>query len=610
MAYQSLYRKYRPQRFAELVGQEHVTSALRNAVREERIGHAYLFSGPRGTGKTTTARILAKALNCTNLGDDGEPCGVCDNCVAIGEGRFLDIRELDAASNRGIDNIRDVIDSTALGLAPGSRAKLYVLDEVHMLTEPASNALLKTLEEAPPHVVFVLATTNPEKVLPTIRSRTQHYEFTLMSTEVLTALLADICAQEGIDAEPEALAVIATAGAGSARDSLSLLDQAIAHGTGGVRAESVQELFGRAPFALRLSVLEAIAEENAPGALLALGELLQVGHDPRRVAEDLLASARDAFLLTAGAGRVRVDLPDDEQARLRETGQALGNAALVRTIETVGQAVTDMRGTDAADPRLVLEVALVRLSRRDAGPPLQTVVERIERLERALAGGAPPTAPGAPPAAATPSRPATASADAAPPEPRASLAELRSERGASPAPPPVPPPPAPAADAVPEAPSAATTATEPLDVDDVIVAWSAILPNLPVATRSAVQAAQPLRVDDGVLVFGIPPAMLEAAKPRFKKEADTIRAALAERLGRNLKFTLEPAEQFSLGGAPRAAEAPGAEPPPPSESEPEPEEPDIDLSETVDVAPDADPAGVGLLREQLGATVVEEVPRE
>jgi hypothetical protein len=184
---------------------------------------------------------------------------------------------------------------------------------------------------------------------------------------------------------------------------------------------------------------------------------------------------------------------------------------------------------------------------------------------------------------------------------------MRSERGAAPPPPTPAPPSPPEAEAAP-APGAATS-SEPLDVDDVIVAWSAILPGLPVATRSAVQAAQPLRVDDGVLVFGIPPSMIEAAKPRFKKEADTIRAALADRLGRNLKFTLEPAEQFSLGGAPRSAESPAADEPPP-EIAPEPEEPDIDLSETVDVAPDADPAGVGLLREQLGATVVEEVPRD
>ncbi len=232
MAYQSLYRKHRPQTFGGLVGQEHVTAALRNAVREGRVGHAYLFSGPRGTGKTTTARILAKALNCLNLGADGEPCGVCENCVAIVEGRFLDLFELDAASNNSVDNIRDLTDSVHLGLGATSKRKVYLVDEVHMLSAAASNALLKTLEEPPEHVVFVLATTNPEKVLPTIRSRTQHLEFTLFSAHELEQLLADVLGQEGVDADPDALAVIARAAAGSARDALSLLDQALAHGTG------------------------------------------------------------------------------------------------------------------------------------------------------------------------------------------------------------------------------------------------------------------------------------------------------------------------------------------------------------------------------------------
>src|SRR5437879_10560893 len=179
--YQSLYRKYRPQRFSERYGQQHVVNALRTAVRDGRVGHAYLFSGPRGTGKTTTARLLAKALNCQNLGDDGEPCGVCENCVAIADGRFIDLFELDAASNNSVDNIRDLTDSVHLGLGATSKRKVYLVDEVHMLSAAASNALLKTLEEPPEHVVFVLATTNPEKVLPTIRSRTQHTESTLVS---------------------------------------------------------------------------------------------------------------------------------------------------------------------------------------------------------------------------------------------------------------------------------------------------------------------------------------------------------------------------------------------------------------------------------------------
>ncbi|HEX2738605.1 MAG TPA: DNA polymerase III subunit gamma/tau, partial [Acidimicrobiia bacterium] len=380
--YQSLYRKHRPQTFGELVGQEHVTAALRNAVKDGRVGHAYLFSGPRGTGKTTTARILAKGLNCLALGADGEPCGTCENCVGVAAGRFLDLFELDAASNNSVDNIRDLTDSVHLGVGPTTTKKVYLIDEVHMLSAAASNALLKTLEEPPGHVVFVLATTNPEKVLPTIRSRTQHLEFTLLTPLQLTGHLADVLAREGVEADPEALPLIARAAAGSARDALSLLDQVLAHGADRIDTATVAGLFGRTPFGLRAAVLEAIAAEDPAGALAGVSVLFDAGHDARRVAEDLLRATRDAFLVTAGAGRVRIDAPDDELARLDELGRALGNPLLVRAIETLGQAVVDMRGTDAADPQLVLEVALVRLARRDAGPPLQALADRVERLER------------------------------------------------------------------------------------------------------------------------------------------------------------------------------------------------------------------------------------
>ncbi|MBM3658195.1 MAG: DNA polymerase III subunit gamma/tau, partial [Actinobacteria bacterium] len=396
MAYQSLYRKYRPQRFAELVGQEHVTTALRNAVRDGRVGHAYLFSGPRGTGKTTSARILAKALNCLDLGDDGEPCGVCDHCAAVAQGTFIDLFELDAASNRGVGDTRELLERIAFRSATGGK-KVYILDEVHMLTDAASNALLKSLEEPPDHVVFVLATTNPESVLPTIRSRTQHFEFSLLSTEQLTAHLADICAQEGVDADAAALEIVARAGNGSARDALSLLDQALAHATGRLEAAEVAALFGGSPFDLRARILQAIADGDAATVLVELGALLDAGHEPRRVADDLLRATRDAFLLHAGGGRVSVDGSEEELAGLRALGESLGNGALVRVIETLGQAVVDMRGIDAADPRLVLEVALVRLARRDAGPPMVLLAERVERLERALEGGVPAGASASPP---------------------------------------------------------------------------------------------------------------------------------------------------------------------------------------------------------------------
>ncbi len=588
--YQSLYRKHRPQTFGAVAGQGHVTAALRNAVKDGRVGHAYLFSGPRGTGKTTTARVLAKALNCLDRRPDGEPCGVCENCVAIAEGRFLDLFELDAASNNSVDNIRDLAESVNLGLGPTATRKVYLVDEVHMLSAAASNALLKTLEEPPDHVVFVLATTNPEKVLPTIRSRAQHFEFTLFGADELQSLLEDITKEEGVDTDPQALAVLARAAGGSARDALSLLDQALAHGADRLDADAVTELFGRTPFDGRGRVLEAVAAEDAPRVLVSLRELLERGHEPRRVAEDLLRAARDAFLITAGAGQVPLDLPQDEQDRLAELGRALGNATLVRVLETLGQAVVDMRGTDAADPRLVLEIALVRLTRRDAGPPLQTVIERIERLERAVAtlgeGGV---------ADARPAPPSPASA--APPG--KTIGAIRREAPAEPPPPAEAPPPP----AVSERDKEAKDAS-PLDLDDVIVAWAAILPELPVATRSAVQEAQPLSVEDDVITFGVPPRLFEAARPRFHREREAIRGALSDRLGRSARFNIVPHEGFAAGNAPVVA----AEPEPVDDAA---DEPAIDPQELVDAgAEDRPDESMRILTDSLGATVVEERPRE
>jgi DNA polymerase-3 subunit gamma/tau len=581
VAYQALYRKYRPQRFGELVGQDHVTVALRNAVRDGRVGHAYLFSGPRGTGKTTTARILAKALNCTNVRDDGEPCGECEHCVSIAAGTFLDLFEIDAASKRKVDDARELREQLSHKGFGGQRT-VYILDEVHMLTKESANTLLKSIEEPPEHVVFVLATTNPEEVLPTIRSRTQHYQFTLLTPEELTAHLADILGRENVDFDPEALDVLAAAAGGSARDALSLLDQALARSDGRLDAATVTSVFGSTPFALRTQVLQTIADEDTAGALVALSALLEAGHEPRRVAEDLLAAARDTFLLAAGGDRVTVSAPAADQAQLRQLAERLGNAALVRIVETLGQAIVDMRGVDAADPRLVLEVALVRLSRRDAGPPLQTVVERIERLERALAGGA-----SSPP----------------PPAPRAPGRTIGAVRASGESPPPTvrPEPPPPIVDPSPSI----GAGGGPLELDDVIVAWSELLPGFSPATRAAVQAAHPAQVDDDVVTFGVDPALLEAARPRFKKEADTIRAALAARLGRSVKFNLVASEEFSaVGDASRRPPVERAQTEaPPAEAEPEPE----DLADASDAPPRRPEER---LTEALGATVVEEVPRD
>ncbi|HVJ96435.1 MAG TPA: DNA polymerase III subunit gamma/tau [Acidimicrobiia bacterium] len=589
MASHSLYRKYRPQRFSELVGQEHVTTALRNAVTDDKIGHAYLFSGPRGTGKTTTARLLARALNCLDLGTDGEPCGKCENCDAVASGTFYDLVELDAASNNGVDAMRELISNVHLGIGASSRRKVYVLDEVHMLSAASSNTLLKTLEEPPAHVVFVLATTDPQKVLPTIRSRTQHFEFTLMSQPDLVALLTNILQQEGVEADPDALELVAIRAAGSARDALSILDQALAVGGGRIDAEQVQSAFGGAPFALRLAVLQAAAHEDVAGALVALHELLGAGHDVRRATDDLLGTLRDAFMQANAAGRVPYDGPAPDAEQLAALAQEMGNPAIVRAIEIFGQAIIDIRGQTVPDPRLVLEVAVVRITRREARTREETLLDRVERLEQKLANGVPAAA--AAPTPAAPARPA-------PKEGGPLLARRERAPKAAPAEEAAPTPaPETEAPAPPPAPPAAE-----FMLDDVIAAWPGVLGELSTPVRAAVQEAQPLVIEDGAIVFGLPKAHEKRIKDKFRQEAPAIKAAFAQRLGSEPMFKLK-IHDFDAQDAFRNEPEP---PPPPAE--PEFEEDDVEgatPAKNVDAPPDS----AARLADAFGAEIVEERPR-
>ena len=376
MAYVALYRRYRSQRFDELKGQEHVVTALKSAVRESRVGHAYLFSGPRGTGKTTTARLLAKVLNCTNVVDD-EPCNECESCTAITAGSSFDLVELDAASNNKVDDIRELIERARLA-SPGE-TKVYILDEVHMLTTGASNALLKTLEDPPEHVKFVLATTDPQKVLPTIKSRTQHFEFRLLSQPELAEHVRWVADDAGLDIDDEAVNYVVRQARGSARDALSVLDTVAASGLT-ADTSAIDRL------------LTAIAGRTPDEVLGAIDAAVSAGREPRIIAEDLVGRLRGGFLAAFSAPAAGENT-DPEAA---EVAAALGPGGITRALEGLSDALIDMR--QVSEPRVVLEVALIRLARPDLDTSPAALVERIGRLEAALQGGAAlPAAPAAAP---------------------------------------------------------------------------------------------------------------------------------------------------------------------------------------------------------------------
>jgi DNA polymerase-3 subunit gamma/tau len=366
----ALYRRFRPGRFEELRGQDHVVRALRNAIREGRVSHAYLFSGPRGTGKTSSARILAKALNCL-APEDGEPCGQCASCTEITRGSSLDVHELDAASNNGVDAMRDLIAHAALG-TPG-RWKVYIIDEVHMLSTAAANSLLKTLEEPPGHVVFILATTDPQKVPPTIRSRTQHLEFRLLSADTLQELLESVRQQVGLDIDDLSLQASVRKGRGSARDALSALDQVMASGM----ASSVRpELH---------TVVSTISEGDGPAVLVSVNALLADGWTPQQLATELVDDLRQAFLAALAPDLCTVT--GSQRSEFAALAKSMGLARVVRTIENLGTAMVDMR--EAPDPQVVLEIAVLQSARPDLDEGVASLAERIEVLERAILASGP-----------------------------------------------------------------------------------------------------------------------------------------------------------------------------------------------------------------------------
>ncbi|MEU4744776.1 DNA polymerase III subunit gamma and tau, partial [Actinosynnema sp. NPDC023658] len=414
----ALYRKYRPATFGEVVGQEHVTEPLRTALAAGRVNHAYLFSGPRGCGKTSSARIMARSLNCVK-GPTPDPCGECNSCVGLapnGPGS-VDVVELDAASHGGVDDARELRDKAFYAPAE-SRYRVFIIDEAHMVTTQGFNALLKIVEEPPEHLIFIFATTEPDKVLPTIRSRTHHYPFRLIPPSSMRALLERNCAAEGVAVDPSVFPLVIRAGGGSARDTQSVMDQLLSGaGPEGVRYDRAISLLGVTDVALIDDVVDGLAEGDGSRVFGTIDRLVDAGHDPRRFASDLLDRLRDLVLLHAvpdAAQRGLVSAPDDELAKMVAQRDATRPATITRWAEVLHQGLTEMRGSTA--PRLLLELVTARMLLPSVGDVESGLLQRVEQLERhgPPAGGAGPAGSAPEPKFQRPSQRA-ADPDPAPP---------------------------------------------------------------------------------------------------------------------------------------------------------------------------------------------------
>jgi len=578
----ALYRRYRPETFGEMIGQSQVTDPLMTALRGDRVGHAYLFSGPRGCGKTTSARILARCLNCAE-GPTDVPCGVCPSCVELSRagGGSLDVVEIDAASHNGVDDARDLRERATF--APSrDRFKIFILDEAHMVTPQGFNALLKLVEEPPEHVKFIFATTEPEKVLGTIRSRTHHYPFRLVPPAAMLEYVAKLCAEEGVIVEQGVLPLVVRAGGGSPRDTLSLLDQLIAGSDAPAGSETVTvgyaravSLLGYTHAALLDEIVDALAEGDAASAFPAIDRVVQTGQDPRRFVDDLLERLRDLIVIAAvgaGASAVLRGIAEDDLERMRAQADAFGSARLSRTADVVSAALDDMSG--ATSPRLHLELMVARvLAGATDAASAAPAAERAPVPARAAAAVAPapaapvvsapapapatpaPATPAAAPSAAAPaaSAPATESASAGQ---NVSASDVAAPEAASsePAPSePAPSLPAPSEPAVPQG---------PVTFERVRAVWPAVLTRLEGISRTSwllATAVQPLAyvTETEVLTLGFT-SQHDVAK--FKGTtpgsgpSDHLRSAIEHELGVRVKYLPAP---MPAGGAPRQPAASG-----------------------------------------------------
>ena len=532
----ALYRRYRPESFGEMIGQSQVTDPLMTALRSDRVGHAYLFSGPRGCGKTTSARILARCLNCAQ-GPTDTPCGTCDSCVELGRGGggSLDVVEIDAASHNGVDDARDLRERAIFAPAR-DRFKIFILDEAHMVTPQGFNALLKLVEEPPDHVKFIFATTEPEKVIGTIRSRTHHYPFRLVAPAAMLAYVEELCTQEGVQVEPGVLPLVVRAGGGSPRDTLSLLDQLIAGSeAGAVTYARAVALLGYTHAELLDEVVGAFGAYDAGAAFAAVDRVVQTGQDPRRFVDDLLERLRDLIIIAAtgeGASAVLRGIPADELERMSQQAAAFGAERLSRIADLVVGTLDDMSG--ATSPRLQLELLVARVL-----------------ASTATDASAPVAAPGPPAAAA-----------AAPPAPRVQSSETAS--AVPPAEPRVDTPPVPALP--PAAPATSPAPAGPVTFDRLRDAWPEILRNLEQVSRTSwmlATGATPIGYGDEVLTLSFRSASDVAAFKKLaggKGPSEDLRGAILGVLGVRVKYVARHDENPSDPGPGRPPQ-PGADTP-------------------------------------------------
>ncbi len=593
--YQALYRKYRPQTFDEVVGQSHVTTTLSREVADGHVAHAYLFAGPRGTGKTTTARILAKTLNCANRLPDGSPDNDCDSCVAITEGSSFDVLELDAASHNSVDDIREMRVSVTTVASTGTGRRVFILDEAHMLSKAAGNALLKTLEEPPEHVHFVLATTEPYKLLDTVRSRTQRFDFHSVSIETLAAHLAKISDAEGYRTEPAALIAVARHASGSVRDSLSLLEQVAALGDSTIDLNGVNRALGLADQEAYAALTAAIADQDAQAGLELVARLAGEGVDLRRFAAESVGFLRGVFLAHYAPNLAEVaDEPEEVLEHWRKAAARLPAGDVLRGVDLLGDALIKLR--EGREERLMLELAMIKLTRPETSTDSEAMLSRMDRLERKI------NSISSTPVAAPVEKPTPAPA----PEPRSAAAP---QREAEPEPEVIEPPEpdleeqlvAAAAplvgepDTVPEA--------EGLTIEKFRSVWPQLfggLRDLLGARRWALfRETEPMDVRGSTLVVGVRHGFHLKSLEADPAAASIVATRAGDLLGGAVEVVFAPADASVSTGD-------DGDTRPRRRAEPEPEPERVPDQNQMDEAPDDLTDPFKLIEDELGGTVVDE----